>query len=92
MLSALQQRLVSAQYQAISKNKQRYISLTAKLDALSPLKVLTRGYAMVQDDRGEVVRSVNQVVPNQDITISVSDGRITASVLTIKENLYESRE
>ena len=92
LLGTMQRRLFAAQYQAISKNKQRFISLTAKLDALSPLKVLSRGYAMAQNDRGEVIRSVKQVDPNQCITVSVSDGSITAAVRTIKETLYESGE
>ena len=42
-LDLLQNRLVAAQNQCISRNNQRYIALTAKLDAMSPLKVLTRG-------------------------------------------------
>ena len=92
LLGTMQRRLHAAQYQAISKNKQRFISLTSKLDALSPLKVLSRGYAMVQNDRGEVIRSVKQVNPDQCITVSVSDGSITAAVCTMKETLYESGE
>ena len=92
LLGTMQRRLHTAQYHAISKNKQRFISLTAKLDALSPLKVLSRGYAMAQNDRGEVIRSIKQVDPDQCITVSVSDGSITAAVRTIKETLYESRE
>jgi exodeoxyribonuclease VII large subunit len=88
-LEMLTNRLASAQLQLISGRKQRYIAMTAKLDAMSPLKVLTRGYAMVQGGEGEVLRSVDQVQPGDKIKISVSDGEIEAAVTNVKENSHE---
>lgn len=85
----LSTRLVSAQNSINYKHKQRFISNTSKLDALSPLKVLTRGYSMVQTENGKVVRSVHQVNIGQSIIVSVNDGAINASVLHIKENKDE---
>lgn len=86
-LELLKNRLVSAQNQCISRNNQRYIALTAKLDAMSPLKVLTRGYAMAQTPDGEVVRSVSQVHCGDPIHVSFNDGRLTATVTDVKENV-----
>ena len=85
-LQLLQSRLVAAQNQCISRNNQRYIALTAKLDAMSPLKVLTRGYAMAQTEGGEVVRSVSQVHCGDQISVSFSDGSLRATVTDVKEN------
>lgn len=85
-LQMLQNRLVAAENQCISRNNQRYIALTAKLDAMSPLKVLTRGYAMAQTVDGEVVRSVAQVNPGDQINVSFSDGSLLATVTDVKEN------
>ena len=85
-LELLQNRLVAAENQCISRNNQRYIALTAKLDAMSPLKVLTRGYAMAQTPSGEVVRSVTQVQCGDMINISFSDGKLRATVTDVKEN------
>jgi len=85
-LDLLQNRLVAAENQCISRNNQRYIALTAKLDAMSPLKVLTRGYAMAQTPDGEVVRSVSQVQAGDTIHVSFSDGRLSATVTDVKEN------
>ena len=85
-LELLQNRLVAAQNQCISRSNQRYIALTAKLDAMSPLKVLTRGYAMAQKDDGEVVRSVTQVARGDAINVSFSDGKLSATVTDVKEN------
>ena len=53
---------------------------------MSPLKVLTRGYAMVQNDAGNVVRSVGQTRIGEQLAISVSDGVLTTTVTDIKEN------
>lgn len=76
----LRNRLVSAQIQGVERKKRRYVELTAKLEAMSPLKVLTRGYAMAQTEGGEVIRSVRQVSSGDRITVDVSDGRIIATV------------
>lgn len=85
-LELLKNKLISNQNQQINSAKARYIAMTSKLDAMSPLKVLTRGYAMAQREDGTVLRSVSQVETGDSITISVSDGRLCASVTEIKEN------
>lgn len=79
-LELLQNRLISAENQSVSRRKQHYISLISKLDAMSPLKVLTRGYAMAQTEDGSVIRSVQQVRSGDNITVSLSDGKIHATV------------
>lgn len=81
-LELLKNRLVSAQSKTVTQNAQRYISLAAKLDALSPLKVLTRGYAMVQDQTGAVIRSVEQLECGQRIRLRLSDGQAEAVIET----------
>ena len=85
-LELLKNRLISAENQIIARNTQRYVELTAKLDAMSPLKVLTRGYSMAQNNRGEVIRSVSQVELGDRIGISFSDGKVYATVMDKKEN------
>lgn len=85
-LLLLDNRLISAQKLSVSRNKQRYLAATAKLDAMSPLKVLTRGYAMAQNAEGTVVRSVSQVTKGDHIHILLSDGSIEAQAIDIKEN------
>ncbi len=82
-LELLRNRLTAAENLAIQRRRQRYIGLTAKLDAMSPLKVLTRGYAMAQTERGDVLRSVEQVRQNDTVTVTVSDGKIKANVTAI---------
>ena len=85
-LELLKGRVFTAQTKVIHSHKQRFIAATAKLDAMSPLKVLTRGYAMAQDENGEVVRSVKQVSAGDRLDISLGDGKLTTTVTDIKEN------
>ena len=90
-LTATTSRLVAAQNQSISLKKQRFVALTSKLDAMSPLKVLTRGYAMTQTEDGNLLKSVRSVKPGDSIKVSLQDGSVTAQVSDVKENGYESK-
>lgn len=81
----LKNRLVAAQNQNITRAKQRYIAQISKLEAMSPLKVLTRGYSMVQTERGGVVRSVSQVSLGERIRVRLSDGTLSATVMKKEE-------
>ncbi|MBR3978884.1 MAG: exodeoxyribonuclease VII large subunit [Oscillospiraceae bacterium] len=85
-LAHMQTRLISAGTQFVSKKKQNFVSLTAKLDAMSPLKVLSRGYAMVQSCDGAVVHSIQQVTKNTPIDIRLKDGIISAEILDKRED------
>ena len=89
-LELLENRLIGAENQNIARNNQKFIALTAALDAMSPLKVLTRGYAVAEKEDGQILRSVHQAVPGEQIRVSLSDGAITAQVLEVKENGNES--
>ena len=86
MLELLKGRIFTAQTRAIHRHKQRFVAATAKLDAMSPLKVLTRGYAMVQNEENEVIRSVEQTGIGEQLYVSLSDGVLTTTVADIKEN------
>jgi len=86
VLSVLKNRLITAQSNNISRKNQRYVSAVSKLDAMSPLKVLTRGYSMAQNSRGEVIRSVSQVDLGERIQIALSDGTLSATVMNKEES------
>ena len=86
-LNHLRQRLLAVQGSQLDRKRQRAIGLTAKLDAMSPLKVLTRGYAMTQTADGTLVRSVKQITTGDHLKISLSDGMVSATVTDIKEDL-----
>ena len=85
-LELLENRLLSAQSGNVARNRQRFVAQVSKMDAMSPLKVLTRGYAMVAREDGTIVRSVADVKPKEPIAVRVSDGTIVATVIGGKPN------
>ncbi len=70
-----QNQLKTAYNQMLHRKKQSFMMHTAKLDALSPLKVLTRGYSMSQTEDGNVISSVTQVKEQDKISVTVRDGQ-----------------
>ena len=86
-LEHLKSRLIAAQNQMLQQKRNRFVSCTAKLDAMSPLKVLSRGYSIVNTEGGAILRSVRQTAPKQQISVMLADGTITAIVSEIKEEI-----
>lgn len=86
-LELLSNRMTAAQNGVIGREHQRFLAFAAKLDALSPLKVLSRGYAMVQKSEGTVLRSVKETVAGDSVTITLNDGTLSAKVDQVKENV-----
>lgn len=84
-LEHLRSRLIAAQNQNIQRYRDRYIAGAAKLDAMSPLKVLSRGYAAAYDASGNILKSVNQTTVGSTITVALADGMLNAAVTEIKE-------
>ena len=60
--------------------KEKYVKLVSKLDALSPLKTLTRGYSIIESD-DKIVKSVNDLSKGQKVEIRLVDGKKEAQVL-----------
>ena len=86
-LLILRNRLIAAQNNHLAKAHNRFVGYTAKLDAMSPLKVLTRGYSFTTDNNNAVVRSVNQVKPGDQIQVIMNDGVLRATVNEVKEKI-----
>ena len=78
--------LISSQQRAVSMKRQQFVSLTAKLDAMSPLKVLTRGYSMLCGENGNVIRSVRLTSVGNHVTVLLSDGKMDATINEISED------
>ena len=85
-LQVLAGKLKSGGENLCNKKRNSFVSLTAKLDAMSPLKVLSRGYAMVENEQGSVLRSVSQFSPGSHFSVRFADGVVDATADHIKEN------
>ena len=64
----------------IEKYRSICIKNIAKLDALSPLKTLTRGYSVVENVDGKIVKKVSDVNKNDDLCVILQDGKIQVKV------------
>ena len=86
MLDHMRDRLMSAQERELGRCRQSFVRLSASLDAMSPLKVLCRGYSITLDPAGGTVKSVSELKPRDSITVCFSDGSASCTVEELTEN------
>lgn len=65
----------------IKEDKTKFVKEVAKLDALSPLKTLTRGYSIVSKQDGKIAKEVKDLSQGEKVSIRLSDGKVDAQVL-----------
>ena len=85
-LDRCRERLVSAQERRLAKDRQRFVGLTASLEAMSPLRVLTRGYAIASDAKGGCVKSVSQLDGGDEISLRFADGSADCVVKDVQRS------
>lgn len=76
MVDRLTDALLLAQSSLLAQDRARLTQLAAALDAMSPLKVLTRGYAVVTDRSGRLVAAAREAQVQKDLTIQFHDGTV----------------
>ena len=79
-LSLLQQRLQQATRTLLGQRRKQLEHLMQTLNVVSPLATLGRGYAIVQDDKGQIIRHASAVQPGERIRARVAEGVIEATV------------
>lgn len=80
MLDHLQKELYHTAAARIRQPGSRLAALAASLDALSPLKVLSRGYAFLESDAGEIIRSTDDAAPGDRFSAMLADGKLICTV------------
>lgn len=83
-VARLEEKLRTLATRAVASRQQRFESLAGRLDAMSPLKVLARGYAVAFDEQGRALTSAAQVEPGDRLRVRLHEGELSASVLTKK--------
>ena len=73
-------RLNAAMQVSLSRKREAFVKETARLDAMSPLKVLSRGYAFAQDERGAVVTDAAALQPGDRLNLTLLHGRADVTV------------
>lgn len=80
-VSDLERRLETSLQKLSNNRDERLTRAVAQLDALSPLRVLARGYALVRDEQGRVVKRAADLAPGDDVTVKLADGEFKSRVL-----------
>ena len=73
-------RLTAAEDRWLSARRQQFAGMAAALDAMSPLKVLARGYTMASKPDGKLVRSIHDAKPGDALQLRLSDGTLPCIV------------
>ena len=82
---SLEARLHRAMQVQLAGRRAVYTSIRGQMQSLSPLAVLQRGYALVEDESGALVRSVGRLSAEQQVTTRLGDGTFQSRVLTIEK-------
>jgi exodeoxyribonuclease VII large subunit len=85
-VAALLARAAAAAQRALAARRARLAGTAARLDAMSPLRVLERGYAIARNAAGAVVTRPDMVAPGEALTVRVSGGSIDAEVTAVHED------
>ena len=83
-LQYLAKRLEQAQGQLMKDKKQQFQRAIQQLDLLSPLKIMNRGYGILQQDE-TIIKSVDQLEVNQELTIQLVDGTVRSKVTSVEK-------
>jgi exodeoxyribonuclease VII large subunit len=80
MLPRLEARLGEAMRRRIARDERRFAILCGRLDTLSPLAVLARGYAIAHKEDGRVVKRAADVEAGERLTLRLAEGRAQVRV------------
>ena len=79
-MGQLERRLSRLGSQLLAERRRPLESLASKLDALSPLKVLDRGYSLARGPDGNVLRSCQGLTPGNAVTVTLRDGDLSTRI------------
>lgn len=82
-LDNIVKRLFLNKEMLIKDKKSHFGLLAGKLDALSPLKVIERGYSVARKSEGQIVSSVEQIIVGEDLELRLKDGKVGCHVLSV---------
>ena len=83
LLDHLRDKLLGFQEHQLSRKKEDFVRLTAALDAMSPLKVLSRGYTVVSASDGSCVTKAEALKDGDGVEVSFSDGKAQCTVNSV---------
>ena len=91
LLDSQQQRLVHGMERQVQASRERAGRLAAALEALSPLRVLGRGYSIAQKEDGTVLSSIEQVTAGEGLSLRLADGLVTCTATGKEKHRWQKR-
>lgn len=82
----LTKRLDRAMTGILSEKQKEFTAVIATLEALSPLKIMERGYSLSYSEDGKLIKKVSQVKKDDSIRVQLSDGQINCIVRNVEES------
>ena len=90
-LEAHVSNLVSAIHTRLLQNRATLEKQTVILEVLSPMSILNRGYALVFDAKGQLIKDTSAIKVHDEISAQLSQGKIRARVTEVKREPASSR-
>ena len=85
-LDVMNDRMIRALNNRIKNERQQLLNVKTRIEAMSPLQVLKKGYVRVTDNNGLPIASVTGLMVDQRVTIYFADGQAEANIQSTKEN------
>ena len=90
LLDHITEKLFGATLLRINKSEACFSTSAAKLDALSPLKIMSRGYLLADSESGALIKSVRNISVGENIRLKLCDGSAACTVKSInKDDAHE---
>jgi exodeoxyribonuclease VII large subunit len=86
-LSAMSCRIKSLIQHQSAEQRQKLATLSSQLELLNPQRTLERGYAIITDSKGKVIRSPKQLRPNNVVTMRLADGSAEVGISGVQPSL-----
>ena len=86
-LDHMREKLGAVMENELGRKRREQVRLAAALDAMSPLRVLTRGYAVASDENGRIVSSVKMIGTGARLRLKLSDGSADCRVESVNEEI-----
>lgn len=90
VLDVRRKELALCMQKKIDEDKRRFVRSTASLDAMSPLKVLGRGYSLTKL-QGDILRNASTAAVGDQVTVVLQKGEIDAEVISIRKGKYDGK-
>lgn len=81
------ERLVAAMNSTLSGKRQQTVSLSSQLELLNPQRILDRGYAIMQDEQGRIIRSPSDIPVKKPVSVQLAEGGAEIVVSTVQPTL-----